>query len=182
MDWPGGTHALRAEALNGIDLPLSAKLLLEAGLPLEVRVPGWLGPTLFSSEIASDELLTASSFDPAFEEHAFAQALVIGSVREMQGPPSAYAAFCLRPTTGELWLVDVDDSRTARFVNRTLEQFLRSIPVFLKAWTRAQAVPQGDISDIARDLHDALQAIDTDAFANQDNYWPTWLETEFERS
>lgn len=183
MDWPGEVDSLDREALAGIDLPFSAKnQLIEAGLPREVRLPVPLAPTLFSSEIGSGQLSTAASFDPVFEQHAFSNALVIGSVREMQGASFAHAAFCLQPTTGELWLVSVDAPQLARFVNRTIQQFLQSIPVFLAAWRRAQALPEGDVSDIAGDLRDRLKAIDADAFANGESYWPVWLETEFERS
>jgi hypothetical protein len=172
--------ALSPDALAHAELPLAAKKQLQEGIPRDVRLPGWLGPTLFSSEIGSGQLSKAASFAPAFEDHAFSKAFIIGSVREIQGPPSAYSVFCLQPRSGDLWLVDTGEPNMVRFVNSGLDEFLRSVRVFVDAWARAKSVPTADVPIVARHLHDELRGIDAHAFAIEDNYWPTWLETEFE--
>ena len=175
LKWPGGVDSMGPQALVAVDLPAAAKAVLRAGLPREVRLPGWTGPTVFSSEIGSGALARLASFAPSLERHALSGALVIGAVRETQGEPHAYAAFCVRQTSGEVWIVDTYPPYAARFVNSGLDRLLRSLRLLVSAW------PPGGAKQPAanRNLQEELAQVDRKAFARADNYWPTWLETEF---
>jgi hypothetical protein len=175
LDWPGGVDRMEPMALETVDLPAATKVVLRAGLPREVRLPGWLGPTVFSSEIGSGSLEKLAGFAPALERHALSGALVVGSVRETQSEPHAYAAFCLRQPSGEVWIVDTGAPNAARFVNFGLDPFLRSLRLLVSAWP-AKGAKQFPAN---RNLQEELEQLDRKAFARADNYWPTWLETEF---
>lgn len=178
-EWPGGVDVLGAEALADVDLPPATKKWLRSGVPREVLLPGWEGPTLFSSELGAGRFPAAEVFAEALARHGFGHALSIGTVRMNEEPPIAGAVFCLQPRTGELWLVDIGEPHMARFVNSGLDQFLQSVRMFLGAWG-VGSPEDDDFSDRAHALQRSLKDIDAEAFADEDSYWPTWLETEFE--
>jgi hypothetical protein len=65
---------------------------LAAALPVEFRRQGALHPTVFSSEARVERLVTLAEFDFSLGQHRLARTLVIGTIRETDGEPRAYAA------------------------------------------------------------------------------------------
>ncbi len=175
MEWPGPTHRLTRTALDQLELsPATVKQLL-VGLPCEVRLPEWLGPTLFSSEIGGGEVQRMSE---RFDVDAFREAYVVGTSRETQGAPGPYAAFCIRPGSDALWLVDLDGAPQPRFVNSNLDAFLRCLHGFVSVWPHVRGASDEKVAQIAQELRASIDRIDPAACTEDDSYWPTWIETE----
>jgi hypothetical protein len=168
------SHVLPVEALEGVDLPAeTVRLLVTSGVPAELRLPEWLGPTLFHSEIGGGRLLSSTDPDAAIPRDA--PGYEIGTVREIQGFPTAYAAFVLRPRTGEVWLLDRDSPDGDRFVNRSLATFLASIEGFRVAWPRLVA-EDDDRESFVEGFRDLLVRLDPECLSAPEHYWPGWLE------
>jgi hypothetical protein len=121
----------------------------------EIRLPGWPGPTLFSPE------------QPALERDA----LLIGTIRETQGEPVAYAAFVIKEN-GEVWLYDRTGRAPDRYVNSSAETFLASLSRFVEEWPRLSTAE----TTLLRDAFQAeLLRIDPHCLA-PGSYWSTWME------
>lgn len=142
---------------------------LVAQLPPEIRLAGYAGPTLFTSEVHGGELRPLATFDVSLRRHAQAASPVIGTIRETQGAPIAYAAFCVEPGTGYVVIVDLDPPHVVRFVNRSVEQLVATLRAVADGWPRA--------ADDETALRGELAAIDPAALADDDAFWPTCLET-----
>jgi hypothetical protein len=140
-------------------------------LPSEVRLAGSVGPTLFTREAQGGELRTLAAFDSALAEHEHAGSLVIGTIRETQGPATAYAAFCIEPRMGHIVLVDLDPPHRARFVNSRIEQLMSCLMTAVAGWPRFVDDEAGLDA-----LHAELAAIDPAALRDDDAFWPTYLE------
>ena len=137
---------------------------LEA-LPPRVQSDGWLGPTLFTAEARGVGAVTLGAFSPHLRGCRHAESLVIGSVREAHGTTDdVYAAFCVDPVAGQVFLVDLDRPDRACFVNTTVEAFVASLDAFASSWPRL-----GD------GLRTTLQEIDPAAIESDDAFWPTSL-------
>ena len=122
----------------------------------ELRLPGWPGPTLFTPE------------PPSMERGA----VVIGSIRETQGEPTAYALFVVREN-GEIWLYDRVGREPDRYVNASLETFLASLTRFLEEWPRLSTAETTELRDAFKA---ELLRIDPTSFRDATAYWNTWME------
>jgi len=172
----GPTEALPVAALSGVDLPPATLELLSTGIPREFALPGWLGPKLFSSELSGGRLASVEEACPSLAGDPLAAARVVGSVRESMGRPTAHAFFCLLPD-GALWLVDLGAPFYRRYVNADLGAFLRSAALIVARWPSVVAAAETDIAAASSELRASLRAIDPTAFADDDHYWPTLIET-----
>lgn len=105
-------------------------------LPEEVRLEGWLGPTVFSSEARGERLATLVERNQAMWAHRLAGALVIGTIRETDGEPRVYAAYILEPGPGSVVLVDFHAPYRTRFVNSSIGQLGASLDELVKAWPK----------------------------------------------
>lgn len=170
------TDVLPSTALSGVDLPAATLELLATGIPRVFVLPGWLGPTLFSSELSTGRLASAAEACPSLAGDPLATAWVVGSVRETMGRPTAHALFCLGPD-GALWLVDAHAPFRRRYVNADLGAFLRSAALIVARWPSVVAAGEADIAGASNELRASLRAIDPTAFADDDRYWPTLIET-----
>jgi hypothetical protein len=76
------TNQLTEEQAASLDLPAGAKTALRTvGVPADLRLLGWQGPTLFTSEIQDRPL------------RELGDGYVIGSVRETVGDNEPYSFF-----------------------------------------------------------------------------------------
>ncbi|HEX5060134.1 MAG TPA: SUKH-4 family immunity protein [Kofleriaceae bacterium] len=167
-------------------------------LPQEVRLEGWVGPTMFTSEVRDGVVITLEELDRRFLGHEHARSLVIGTIRETEaaetddGPSGgpyrgavmsgangwAYAAFCIDPRTENIVLIDFDDVRpTTRFVNSSLALFLASLNAFLEAWPRLAGSDDDAAVAWSAGVCRELEAIDPAAMSDGDDFWPVSLET-----
>jgi hypothetical protein len=162
--------------LSEADLPAATKQRLERGLPTEVRLVGWVGPTLFTSELSAGGFARASDVRGDLAGHAFEGAYVLGSVRETAGAPTAYALFVLQPGTGQLWLLDLEEPRSTRFVNTDVDAFFQSVDRFVEGWRGLGGASGEEHAERVAELRAALAAIDPPAFADDDRHWPTFFE------
>jgi hypothetical protein len=169
------THTLPRDALVGVDLPAETLDLLVRGVPAEVRLPDWAGPTLFSSEIGGGRLLSTDHADAAVPRTPSA-GYEIGTVRETQGFPTAYGAFVLRPGTGEVWLVDKERPADDRLVNTSLAAFMTAIEAFRVAWPRLVDDDLDYREDFVAAFRALLERLDAASLADPEHYWPGWLE------
>lgn len=131
-------------------LPEAHDLLMTRGVPAEVRLPGWVGPSLFTPALGAGRI---DRLDGRF---------VLGHVREVDDPGEPHATFVLDAETGEVQLIDAE---AERFVNGSLGQFLDSIDAFVAAWPNADAVQ----------LQAALAEIDGQACRDGSTYWSCWV-------
>ena len=93
------------------------------------------------------------------------------------GRPTAHALFCLLPD-GALWLVDLHPPFHRRYVNANLGAYLRSAALLIVArWPSVVAAADTDIAAVSGELRTSLHAVDPTAFADDDRYWPTLIET-----
>ncbi len=170
-------HVLPDAAIEGLELPRAAlDALTTSGLPQELRLRDWGGPTLFTSEIGGGRLVATSDPGALVTRAGPDEGYVVGSVREtLDEEPTPYAVFALRRGTGEVWLLDVGDPANDRFVNTNLTTFLASLDAFHAAFARLvdDAPDRGRIVDSFRAL---LATMDARALAHEDHYWPGWLE------
>lgn len=147
-------------------------------MPTEVRLTGWLGPTLFSSVVRDAQLETLASFRSELREHLQAQWLVIGAQCETQtAQPTAYAAFCADSETGRVVLIDLTPPFHARFVNSGLNEFMASVAAFVSRWPQYAASDTTVAASILAEIRAELAAIDAVAMSDDDGFWPTSLET-----
>jgi hypothetical protein len=143
-------------------------------VPLEVRLAGWVGPTLFTSEVREGDLATLDAFAPLPSKHNHAKSLVFGTVRETQGViASAYSAFCIDPATGGIVLVDLDPPYRTIIVNTGLVEFVASLRAFVDAWPTIASAHERTIPGILGDLRSQLGAIDPNAMSDDEWFWPT---------
>jgi hypothetical protein len=141
-----------------LDLPLSTiETLRTVGVPRELRLAGWLGPTLFSSEISDGRMS---------EER---EGYLLGSIRETSGAPQVYARFWLQRATGVvLW----ESPRGPTVANSDVGSFTRSLNYFATGW--------GDPDDeslqrLIAELRGEIERIDPRALEDEDGFWPTWI-------
>jgi hypothetical protein len=146
-------------------------------LPSRVQPNGWLGPTLFTSEVHAGNVVTLEAFRPMLRGHDYAEALAIGSVRETQSDSHAvYAAFCADPSTGRIVLVDLDPPYRTGFVNSNIEAFVDSLVAFASAWPKITSSNEAGAALIKAGLRSTLETIDPSALMSDDAFWPTSLE------
>lgn len=158
-------------------LPGNAEQLLRgAGVPAEASLDWRIGPTLFSSELASGAARLLGERWPALAGHPHARALVLGRSSERNGGLD-HAAFVLEPARGGVLRVELAGGAT-RLVNSDLGAFLRSLEAFVRWWDgllrdRSFGAP---MADHLRRLAAALREIDAPSLDGQGGYWPSWLE------
>ncbi len=127
------------------------------GVPAELRLEGWVGPTLFTSELA-DGMLKRNT----------AGEWVLGTIRETQGSSIgvSLADFVIRGAQ-----VVLVDGQTERLVNRSVARFVSSIEEFHSAFAALLVWTEAGPSVLA-----ASQRIDPEAFNRPDGYWSLWVE------
>jgi hypothetical protein len=105
-------HHLGASEPEGLDTE-TISVLRTQGVPAELRLEGWLGPTLFTAELA-DGMLKRNA----------AGEWILGTICETQGPSMGVplADFVIRGTQ-----VVLVDGQTERLVNRSVARFVSSI-------------------------------------------------------
>jgi hypothetical protein len=157
MSSPGsGTprHHLGPSDPPGLDAD-AIEFLRTHGIPAELRLAGWAGPTLFTSAIA----------DGALRRNAGGE-WVLGTIRETQGHSGAAAEFVIRGA--QVVLIDENGAWPA---NSSVAQFVRSIEAFHTAFA---ALPDG--AEAGRSVLDEVERIDPVAFARPAGYWAMWVE------
>lgn len=166
---------LSVDVVARLQLPSEARsCLLSVGVPNEVVLRRWAGPTLFSPMMQNGELglLSATRSRPPEQ---MLDGYVVGGIRELASgaAPVVYSYFVLRLGDGLVTLVDSEHfGDRVLFVNSTYERFVRSLDIFAVRWER---VVNGD-EHAFRALRDELREIDWSAWASADAYWPTWFE------
>jgi hypothetical protein len=147
------TDAVDEAFLRGLPIPDEARDALRRGVPRDVRLPGWLGPTVFSSGVVEGRLLCDGD------------EIVLGAIRETQGVGEGrpYAEFRLRPD-GAVVLVDLDPDARVTPVSASLPRFWAGLDALLRHWEDPDA------------LEAALRAIDPAVLDDPDGYWAMWLE------
>lgn len=167
---------LSPQAVSDLRLPSETKNTLSTrGIPDEVRLPGWQGPTLFTPEIRSGRIRVLSECftDPRSRAP---DSYVVGSIRETSpGGPHAplYAYFVIAADEGAVLLVDVASPAVpVRFVNSMFADFLDSLELFLVAWAH---VLRGDRSGV-ESVRSEMARVDPRAWESDDAYWPVWFE------
>jgi hypothetical protein len=147
-------HYLGASEPEGLDTEMIS-FLRTHGVPAELRLEGWAGPTLFTSELAGGMLKRNAGGE-----------WVLGTIRETQGSSIALADFVIRGAQ-----VVLVDSHTERNVNRSVAAFIRSIEAFHSAFAALPVKTEAGPSLLA-----ASKRIDPEAFDTPDGYWSTWVE------
>lgn len=151
----------------------SVRPLTMRGVPREVQLPGWTGPTFFSSELGHGRLQPLDVFAPSSAEGCNVRGWVLGSVREPLsfGADDASAVFVMERGTGRVLLVDLDQGQRPTFVDSSAGLFLDAIDVFLQWW---QAGPSREAE--LRRIREDLLRLDPPAMASPVHYWPQWLD------
>jgi hypothetical protein len=141
-------------------LPLATiESLRTVGVPGELRLAGWLGPTLFSSEVSDGRL--------AEEKDGY----LLGSVRETSGAPQVHARFWLQRGTGTvLW----ESPRGPTFANSDVGSFTWLLNYFAAEWGA------GDLGDeslqrLITGLRREIERLDPRALKDDDGFWPAWI-------
>lgn len=169
-------HVLSARACEGVQLPEAAlKILQTAGVPRELVLPEWQGPTLFHSEIGEGALRSTRDEDALVHRSGAHEGYILGSVRDVndeKAPP--YAVFVLR-SQGDVYLLDMEDAEQDRFVNANLDAFLASILAFHAGFDAMVAVTP-EREQWVRKFRDLLTRLDARALGHADHYWPGWLD------
>lgn len=154
----GQRHYLGVSEPEGLDVE-TISFLRTQGIPAELRLKSgagpWLGPTLFTSELA----------DGTLKRNATGE-WILGTIRETQGPSIALAEFAIR----EAQVILIDDD-TERHVNRSVTTFVRSIEAFHSAFAALPAGSEEGASVLAEP-----ERIDPEAFDIPDGYWSLWVE------
>ena len=77
------SSTLRASTLQTATIPESAKIALSSvGVPDELRLPSWVGPTLFTSEIRDGQLRRLEDAFPS-QGGAMATGYLLGTICEL---------------------------------------------------------------------------------------------------
>jgi hypothetical protein len=155
------------------ELGAAARTLAMRGVPHEVRLPGWTGPTFFSSELADGRLRTLEQFAGAGgAETAGVAGWVLGSMRDpLSWDDEPSAVFVLERASGRVLLVDLEQGQRPTFVSSSAGLFLDAVDVFLQWWGGEEP-----LQDRLRRIRADLARIDPPAMASPQNHWPQWLE------
>ena len=150
----------------------AARPLAMRGVPREVTLPGWTGPTFFSSELGEGRLRTVEAFAPSLAESLNVSGWVLGSVRDRMAwsAEEAVAAFVVQRGTGNVVLVDLEHGNRPTYVNASAGLFLDAIDVFLQWRERAPARSRGAAAA------GRPPRLDASALASAEHYWPQWIE------
>jgi hypothetical protein len=155
------------------DLGPAARPLAVRGVPRVVQLPGWIGPTFFSSELGDGRIRTLEAFAPSAVDGCEVSGWVVGSVREplSWSAEEASAAFVIQRRTGHVLLVDLEGGGRPAFVNSSAALFLDAIDVFLQWWQSLRGTEAG-----IRRIREDLARLDGPAMAAPGSFWPQWLD------
>lgn len=172
---------LREDARGGVELPKATlDALVRDGVPRELVLPEWEGPTLFSSELANGTLALTSSPGALVERTGEHEGYVIGAVRDV-ATKLPYSAFVLRKRKGDVWLLDATRPEDDRFVNASLEAFLASMHAFHTGFSHLMdTLDDDERRKLVASFRGLLTKLDPRALQHPDHYWPGWLD-ELER-
>jgi hypothetical protein len=172
-----GEDILEEAALAGVSLPKETLAALSSsGVPRELRLPDWAGPTLFTSEIGGGRLVSTTEAGALVSRTGKNEGYLIGSVRDTTGEVSApYSVFCLRREVGDVVLLDIRDASHDCFVNSNLHAFLASMDALRTSWNHLMADSPEREAFVAS-FRKLLTALDARALDDEANYWPGWLE------
>ncbi len=170
-------HVLPAAAIEGLDLPKATlEALTTSGVPPELCLPDWGGPTLFTSEIGEGRLVPTSDPGALVSRLGDEEGYILGSVREtVDYVPAPYAVFVLRKGSGEVYLLDVSDPASDRFVNTSIGTFMASLLAFRTAFARL-VDDSPDRAKVVASFRKLLAKLDEPALDDEDHYWSGWLE------
>lgn len=157
------------------------QVLREVGVPRDAVLDGWVGPTLFSSELVSGKATVVAQRWPTLASHEHARSFVLGRIRE-QDSDLEHAAFVLKPAVGSIFLVDLD-GRVSRFVNTHVGAFLACMETFVAWWDalvrRQQLHGPPSPEDGERELRvlaTALVEVDARSLTDAEAYWRGWID------
>jgi hypothetical protein len=155
------------------ELGPAARTLAMRGVPREVRIPGWTGPTFFTSELADGRLRTLEQVAGPAADTAGVVGWVLGSMRDPLSWSDAPAAavFVVERESGRVLLVDLEQGERPTFVSSSVGLFLDAVDVFLQWWGGEEPV-EGRLKRIRTDL----ARMDPPAMASPQHHWPRWLD------
>jgi hypothetical protein len=157
---------IRAEQGRELELPAATiDALRTVGVPRELRLAGWLGPTLFSSEIGDGRVSEG--------EHGY----LIGSIRETLSAAGTgvYARFWIQRGTGTvLW--ESLGRHEAKFVNSDVQSFVSLLKFLCTAWDAIGDSNADDIQRLIQQLVSEISRLDPLALKDAETYWPCWVE------
>ena len=162
---------------SSVELPAAvAQAVAEGSFPAEIRLAGWSGPTLFTSEISGGRLPRLSAFVAAAPDGD--DPIVLGTVRETElsagEGPVRYAAFCLDPAGERVILVDFQTGER-KAVNSGVPQMIRCLALFEREWNTFAKLHPDEIDPFLEWLRGALKGLDPQAFRGREDYWSSWL-------
>ncbi|MEQ1501117.1 MAG: SUKH-4 family immunity protein [Myxococcota bacterium] len=134
--------------------------LAQDGLPADLRLAGWAGPTLFTSAMATGSL-------PQVEG-----GWVLGTIRETQGADAEYAQFVARAPQGDVVLIEAPDGAVQR-AGSTVPTFVRAIEAFHQGFA---GLPQPPSPNDVLQLLDQVRRIDPAVVDDPDSYWTRWVD------
>ncbi|AKU97487.1 hypothetical protein AKJ09_04151 [Labilithrix luteola] len=166
-----------SSATDDLELPETTKKTLKtSGVPRELRLPGWPGPTLFSAATDGKKLVGTWEESAPLTRSGDHEGYVIGEVRDTSGsPPVVHSMFVLRRGSGEVWLLDAKNAEDDRFVNATLEGFLASMNAFVASFSSMVAGPAPGQVALVESFAGLLTKLDSRALERPEHYWPGWV-------
>jgi SUKH-4 immunity protein of toxin-antitoxin system len=151
----------------------AARTLAMRGVPREIRIPGWTGPTFFTSELVDGRLRTLEQFAGPTADTAGVVGWVLGSMRDPLSWSDAPAAavFVVERESGRVLLVDLEQGQHPTFVSSSAGLFLDAVDVFLQWWGGEEPVEER-----LRRIRTDLARVDPPAMASPQHHWPQWLD------
>lgn len=166
-----------SSATDNLELPDTVrKTLRTSGLPRELRLPSWPGPTLFSAVTDGTKLVGTWEDGAPLARTGDHEGYVIGEVHDISGsPPVVHSMFVLRRNSGEVWLLDAKNPEDDRFVNSTIEAFLASMNAFVATFPSMIAGPAPGQTALVESFAGLLTKLDARAIERPEHYWPGWV-------
>lgn len=176
-DSPHDEDRLHLEERRGLELPgATLDALIGDGVPRELALPDWEGPTLFSSELTSGRLISTTEPGALIERRGEHEGYVLGAVRDRE-TKLAYSAFVLRKGIGDVWLLDATRPEDDRFVNGSLDAFLASMHAFHTAFPHlVDTLDESERRRLVASFRALLTKLDPRALETPEHYWPGWIE------
>ncbi len=170
-------HRLHLEERRALDLPgATLDTLIGDGVPRELSLPDWDGPTLFSSELADGRLVSTASPGALVERRGDHEGYILGAVRDRESR-AVYSVFVLRKGIGDVWLLDATRPEDDRFVNGSLDAFLASMHAFHAGFAHlVETLDEAERRRLVTSFRMLLTKLDARALEDPEHYWPGWLD------
>ena len=155
------------------DLGAAARTLAMRGVPREVRIAGWTGPTFFTSELGDGRMRTLEQFAGPGLDAGGVVGWVLGSMRDpfSWAEEPAAAVFVVEAGSGRVLLVDLEQGQRPTFVSSSAGLFLDAMDVFLQWWGGEEPVEER-----LKRIRTDLARIDPPAMTSPNHHWPQWLD------